>query len=58
MVDVFSKSGGNVQRVAQVPTSPGGRTAVLVPEFDRLYAAARASANGADAKVLVYRPVP
>ena len=57
-VDVLGRSGGKIQRVAQVKTSSGARTALFVPELDRLYVAVRAGSLGGDAKVLVFRPAP
>jgi hypothetical protein len=35
----------------------GARTSLFVPEFDRLFVAARATATS-DAGILVYRPSP
>jgi DNA-binding beta-propeller fold protein YncE len=57
-VDVLDRTGGNLRRIAQVPTSSGARTALFVPEMDRLYVAVRAGLLGGDAKVLVFRPEP
>jgi DNA-binding beta-propeller fold protein YncE len=57
-VDVLDRSGGKVQRIAQVPTSSGARTALFVPEMDRLYVAVRAGLLAGDAKILVFRPAP
>jgi DNA-binding beta-propeller fold protein YncE len=57
-VDVLDRSGEKLQRIAQVPTSSGARTALFVPEMDRLYVAVRAGLLGGDAKVLVFRPAP
>jgi DNA-binding beta-propeller fold protein YncE len=57
-VDVLGHSSGKVQRIAQVPTSSGARTALFAPEVDRLYVAVRAGLLGGDAKVLVFRPAP
>src|SRR4030095_14839922 len=58
MVDVLERHDGKIQRIAQVPTSSGARTALFVPEIDRLYVAARAGLLGGDAKVLIFRPAP
>jgi hypothetical protein len=43
--------------IERIPTIKGARTSVLVPEIDRLFVAARASA-GAPAAVWVFRPGP
>jgi DNA-binding beta-propeller fold protein YncE len=58
MIDVLERNDGKIQRMAEVPTSSGARTALFVPEMDRLYVAARAGLLGGDAKVLVFRPAP
>jgi hypothetical protein len=41
--------------VAKVPSSPGARTSLLVPEANRFYVAAPAN-GGKPAKILVYEP--
>jgi DNA-binding beta-propeller fold protein YncE len=51
VVDVFS--GG--QRLSSVPTARGARTALFVPELDRLFVAAR-SVGRVPAAILVFRP--
>jgi hypothetical protein len=59
-VDVFGDQhgGGRVPRhLARVPTAPGARTGLFVPEFDRLFVAARAQA-GEPASLWVLRPDP
>lgn len=53
-VDVFPIEG---PRLARIDSRDGARTSLFVPEFDRLYVAARAGANQ-DATLLVYRPEP
>ena len=58
MVDVLERSDREIQRIAQVPTSSGARTALFVPEMDRLYVAVRAGLLGGEAKILVFRPAP
>jgi DNA-binding beta-propeller fold protein YncE len=56
-IDVFDRGSNALNRVALIPTSPGARTSLFVPEFDRLYLAVRAgSASGA--AIQVYRPSP
>ena len=46
-IDVFDQTQGTLQRLARIVTSPGARTALFVPELDRLYVAARSWAGGA-----------
>jgi hypothetical protein len=54
---VFEARGNASNRVAHVPTAAGARTALFVPETDRLYLAARA--NGAtEAAIWIFRPMP
>jgi len=56
-IDVFAVKGVNYNRVGHVPTAAGARTALFVPETDRLYLAVRA--NGAsEAAIWIFRPVP
>lgn len=57
-VDVFDRSAGKLRRIAHVTTSPGARTALFVPQLDRLFVACRADAAGGAAKLLVFRPSP
>ena len=57
-VDVFQNEGANTHLVAQVSTPPGGRTALFVPELDRLFVAVRARLLRSDAAILVFRPMP
>ena len=57
-VDVFERKDGGLQHVAQVKTSSGARTALFVPELDRLFVASRSGLLGNDAKILVFRPSP
>ena len=42
---------GEPRRLARVETSPGARTALFVPELDRLFVAARSGSFGGDAKI-------
>ncbi len=53
-IDVIDASGA-YKRVARIPTVPGARTSLFVPELDRLFLAVRASSGEAPA-VWVYRP--
>jgi len=57
-IDVFERNDGQLQPVGRTKTSSGARTALFVPELDRLFVAARAEANQAPAKILVFRPTP
>jgi hypothetical protein len=54
-LDVIQQHGSAYEELARIPTVPGARTALFVPERDRLYLAVRA--NGAEgAAVWVFRP--
>jgi hypothetical protein len=60
-IDVFEHAvferGGQTYRRTRVPTVPGARTSLFVPDLDRLFLAVRAS--GAEpAAVWVYKPIP
>jgi hypothetical protein len=57
-VDVLEWGNASLQRVGRIRTSSGARTALFVPDLDRLFVAARADANGGQAKILVFRPLP
>jgi YVTN family beta-propeller protein len=57
VVDVIEPREGAYARVAQVTSVAGARTALFVPELDRLYVAVRA--RGAEpAAIWVFRPAP
>ena len=56
-VDVCDRS-DDLRRIAQVKTYPGARTALFVPELDRLFVASPSSPSAGDARVLVFRPTP
>jgi DNA-binding beta-propeller fold protein YncE len=56
-IDVFEERAGSYQRSSQIGTAPGARTALFVPELDRLFLAVRA-AGGEPAAIWVFRPVP
>jgi hypothetical protein len=56
-VDVIQRRGDSYEELARIPTIPGARTALFVPERDRLYLAVRASGGDA-AAVWVFRPAP
>jgi YVTN family beta-propeller protein len=57
-VDVLEWAGHNLHLLTRVSTSWGARTSLFVPEFDRLFVAARGGLLGSDAAIQVYRPVP
>ncbi len=57
-VDVFQADATGYRPLGRVATSSGARTALLVPELDRLFVAARAGLLGSDAAILVFRPLP
>jgi YVTN family beta-propeller protein len=54
-VDVIAARGSAYQRVARIATAKGARTSLFVPEIDRLFVAARATAEE-PAAVWVFRP--
>ena len=54
-IEVLDASGDRYERIAHIPTVSGARTALFVPERDRLYLAVRAS-GGEPAAIWVYRP--
>jgi len=57
VVDVLRRRGDAYGELTRVPTAPGARTSLLVPELDRLYVAAPAG-RGRGTAVLVMRPGP
>jgi hypothetical protein len=54
VVDVFASA--DLARLARMPTRPGGRTSLFVPELDRLFVAERAGILGAAAQIAVLKP--
>ena len=56
-LEVIQQRGDAYEEIARIPTIAGARTALFVPERDRLYLAARAS-GGEGAAVWVFRPTP
>jgi hypothetical protein len=56
-LDVIQRHGDTYEELARIPTIQGARTALFVPERDRLYLAVRAS-GGEGAAVWVFRPAP
>jgi DNA-binding beta-propeller fold protein YncE len=57
VADVFEPRGTAYKRVATIPTVPGARTGLFVPELDRLFVAVRAS-SGEPPAIWVFRPTP
>jgi DNA-binding beta-propeller fold protein YncE len=57
VVDVFEEHEAGYRRLARVPTAPGARTSLFVPELDRLFLVARARWNE-PAAIWVFRPAP
>jgi DNA-binding beta-propeller fold protein YncE len=55
-LDVIEVQGG-FRRIARVPTISGARTALFVPDLDRLYLAVRAQ-RGEPAAVWIFQPLP
>ena len=45
------------RRLAGLPTVPGARTSLFVPDLDRLFVAVRAASNE-PAAIWVFRPAP
>jgi DNA-binding beta-propeller fold protein YncE len=56
-LDVFDKRNHPYRRLAHIRTAAGARTSLFVPELDRLFVAARASA-GEPASIRVFQPAP
>jgi hypothetical protein len=55
VVDVFAAEAAGYRRLARIPTVPGARTSLFLPELDRLYVAVRARSNE-PAAIWVFRP--
>jgi DNA-binding beta-propeller fold protein YncE len=55
VVDIFVTEEAGYRRLARVPTAPGARTSLFVPELDRLFVAVRAGSNE-PAAIWVFRP--
>lgn len=53
VVDVMA--GDGLSRVARIPTKPGARTSLFVPELGQLFVAARVGILGAAASILIFR---
>ena len=57
VIDVLEPGESGYQEIARVPTVSGARTALFVPELDRLFVAVRAASNE-PAAIWVFRPTP
>lgn len=55
VVDVISSGPTGLHALSRIPTSPGARTSLFVPELDRLFVAARAGMLGSAASILILR---
>ena len=55
VVDVLASGEAGYRQVARVPTVPGARTSLFVPELDRLFVAVRA-VSSEPAAIWVFRP--
>jgi hypothetical protein len=55
VVDLLESDEAGYRRLARVPTAPGARTSLFVPELDRLFVAVRAVSNE-PAAIWVFRP--
>jgi len=58
LVDAQQGDATGYHPLARIPTHSGARTALFVPELDRLFVAVRAGLLATDASVLVFRPMP
>ena len=56
-VEVWEQAGASYTRIASLPTAPGARTGLFVPDLDRLFIATRAI-PGQPASIMVFRPNP
>jgi DNA-binding beta-propeller fold protein YncE len=56
VVDVLEPDEAGYRRLARVPTVPGARTSLFVPELDRLFVAVRTGSNEPAAAIWVFRP--
>jgi len=56
-VEVWEQAGASYTRIASLPTAPGARTGLFVPDLDRLFIATQAI-PGQPASIMVFRPNP
>jgi hypothetical protein len=57
-IAVFQRDGRTYRPLPSVPTTPGARTSLFVPELDRLFLAVRAGLSGHGASIQIFRPSP
>jgi DNA-binding beta-propeller fold protein YncE len=57
VVDVLDETETGYRQLVRVPTAPGARTSLFVPELDRLFVAVPAR-SGEPAAIWVFRPTP
>ncbi|PTM90130.1 YncE family protein [Mycoplana dimorpha] len=57
-IDVVQRGRDGLRPAGRVMTSSGARTSLFVPEFDRLFVAARAGGPRSVAAILEFRPLP
>jgi hypothetical protein len=57
-IAIFQRRGETLDPLPSVKTSSGARTAMFLPETDRLYVAERATVLRSNAAITVYRPEP
>jgi hypothetical protein len=57
-VDLLERGASGLRHLAPIRTFPGARTALFVPELDRLFVAARGASDSNEATLLVFRPSP
>lgn len=57
-VDVMARDQAGLHVLSRVRTSPGARTSLFVPEWDRLFVAARAGVLRSASSILVFRTSP
>jgi DNA-binding beta-propeller fold protein YncE len=57
-VDIVQQDESGYRPISRIKTSSGARTALFVPDLDKLFVAARAGTVGSDASILVFQPEP
>ena len=57
VIDVIEPGEGGYRRLSRVPTVPGARTSLFVPELNRLFVAVRAR-SVEPAAIWVFEPTP
>jgi len=56
VLDVLEPDEQGYRQLARVPTVPGARTSLFVPELDRLFVAVRGAGSNEPAAIWVFRP--